>query len=100
MCQCRPNPRGTTLSEDAARAHKRVFGPYKFPDSDVSATSVQPEGSGLSVRLYEHHGKTGSVATVTDGLMRGPLRSLSGEEIEVLEPFQIGTLSLVPAGRE
>ena len=54
----------------------------------------------MSVRLYEHHGKTGSVATVTDGLMRGPLRSLSGEEIEVLEPFQIGTLSLVPAGRE
>jgi hypothetical protein len=30
MCQCRPNPRGTTLSEDAARAHKRVFGPYRF----------------------------------------------------------------------
>jgi hypothetical protein len=72
----------------------------KFPASDVSATSVQAEGSGLSVRLYEHHGKTSGVPTVTDGLVRDLLRSLSGEKIEALGPFQIGRLSLVPGGRD
>jgi hypothetical protein len=101
---------------EAARSFRRLVAAYpverhdgvlepevtllKFPASDVSATSVQAEGSGLSVRLYEHHGKTSGVPTVTDGLVRDLLRSLSGEKIEALGPFQIGRLSLVPGGRD
>jgi hypothetical protein len=101
---------------EAARSFRRLVAAYPierhegrlkpdvtllgFPASDVSATSVRAEGSGISVRLYEHHGKTSSVPTVTQGLTRGPLRSLSGEDIEALGPFQIGNLSLAPGGRD
>lgn len=66
-----------------------------FPASDVSATSVESDEAGLAVRLYEHQGRTTEVSTSGNGLQRGPLRNLHGDEIDTLGPFQIGALSFL-----
>ena len=70
-----------------------------FPDSDVAATSVQRDGDGLLVRVYEHNGRRAQGLMTTEGLLRGSLRSLRGEELDGLSPYQIGTVSLVPSQR-
>ena len=50
------------------------------------------------VRLYEQRGESSSAPMATDGLVRGVLRTLKGDEIEELGGFKIGSLVLTPVG--
>jgi hypothetical protein len=65
-------------------------------DLAIASTAVKVEDSEIICRVYAATEKAVLVDARMHGLQSVGLRSLSGERITHLEPFQIGQLALEP----
>ena len=66
----------------------------KLADSEMATTTVQVQDDQIKCRLYSVHETSAEVKMEANELSRPVLRSLDGEEIQQLKPFQIGTVTL------
>lgn len=66
----------------------------RFLDENLAATAVMAAGSRLLCRVYAATGQPASAAADARGLHQVALRSLAGESIHHLAPFQIGQVIL------
>jgi hypothetical protein len=68
-------------------------------DSGVAATAVKAEGAQVICRVYATSEKTVVVEAGVQCLQPADLRSLAGERITHLNPYQIGELLLGPRSK-
>jgi hypothetical protein len=70
------------------------LGVVSLTDMAISATAVQADGEDIVCRLYAVTERACPVNAALHNLQLTGLRSLSGESITHLRPFQIGTLAM------
>jgi hypothetical protein len=72
------------------------MGVLNFLSSSIAATAVKVEGSQIVCRLYSAGEEASSVDADVRGMRSLRLRSLCGEEVDHIAPFEIGELVLEP----